>query len=175
MNKTKKLWLVAVPMAFMLGACSTFGSKGASSDQLSSTGPSIVSVTTKPSTFELNQSWQPMAPAKVIAQVKDFTSNISEVRIRFSLVPLQIQMNHVGGTTWEATLTPQQLQTLAVGGETIKYQANIIARNEDGLITVSPSSLAINVKAPIPTTRASFDRPEQAGQAALEHSDSTAR
>lgn len=136
---------------------------GNKSDQtLSSTGPSVVDVQVQPKTFELDPGWQPTEPAKIVAQVKDFTAKVTEVRLRFSRVPLQVPMRHVGGTTWEATLSPSQLQTLAVGGKTMEYEANLIARNEDGLITVNPAPIEIAVKAPVPREQ---QAKSQAGEA----------
>ena len=57
-------------------------------------------------------------------------------------------MENVGGTTWKAELTPQQIRTLAVGGETMSYEANVVARNKEGMVAVSPTPVEITVKTP---------------------------
>lgn len=160
---TQRLNILMFPtLAFAVAACSSMGG-ARSGGELSATGPSIVEVRTEPGTFELSPSWDPVAPAKIVAQVKDFTSNIQDVRLRFNKVPLQIVMTRMGGTSWEATLSPQQLQTLAVGGKTMRYEANVIARNEDGLITVSPDPVQVRVKAPVPPAPAPGAAAGQAG------------
>jgi hypothetical protein len=160
MQRFRVPWLLVltIPSA----ACSSLGG-AKSGGELSATGPSIVEVRTEPGTFELSPNWYPVAPAKIVAQVKDFTSNIQDVRLRFNKVPLQIAMTRIGGTSWEATLSPQQLQTLAVGGKTMRYEANVIARNEDGLITVSPDPVQVRVKAPVPPAPAPGAAAGQAG------------
>lgn len=133
--------------ALAVSGCSTVRG-GKSGQQLSSTGPTIVSVDTRPGTFELNEALQPTQDSEVVAQIKDFTSEISEVKLQFVNVPMEIPMDHVGGTTWRAVLTPEQLRSLAVAGETMNYDANVIARNEDGLSTVSADPVEIEVRAP---------------------------
>ena len=99
-------------------------------------------------TPKLDRSLQPTQQAEVIAEVKDFTSNVTEVRLRFVRVPMEIRMQNIGGTTWRAQLTPKQLQTLAVGGQTMTYEANVIARNREGLIGVSKEPVEVAVSAP---------------------------
>lgn len=137
-------------MAVVAGAgCSSMGGGDKTDSQdLSQTGPSIVNARLSPEKIELNRQFAPPQPVEVLAEVKDFTSPISDVKLRFLRVPMEIPMKHVNGTTWRAELTPQQLKTLAVGGQTITYQANVIARNENGQIAVSREPIDVAVAAP---------------------------
>ncbi len=148
--KTKSKWLAlsyAVIALSVASGCSTI--KGEKSAQnLNSNGPTVVSVTSRPGTVELNQQLQPQQKAEIVAEVKDFTSKITDVNLRFLNVPMTLPMTHVGGTTWSASLSPEQLKVLAVGGQTINYTANVIARNEDGQTAVSQDPVTVSVKTP---------------------------
>lgn len=124
------------------------GSNQASSEQLASTGPTILNARSEPSPIELNTALQPSQSAEIIADVKDFNSNVSDVRLRFIHVPLEIPMKNIGGSTWRATLTPKQLQLLAVAGKTMNYEANIIAKNEAGQTAITRDPITVAVKAP---------------------------
>ena len=119
-----------------------------SSQNLSANGPTILNARLQPSTIELNTKLQPHQPAEVLAEVKDFNSNISDVKLRFIHVPLEIQMKNIGGTTWRAVLTQKQLQLLAVSGKTMNYEANVIAKNEAGQTAVSSDPVMVAVKTP---------------------------
>jgi hypothetical protein len=119
-----------------------------SSEQLSASGPSILNARAQPSTIELSTKLQPHEPAEVLADVKDFNSNITDVRLRFLHVPLEIPMKNIGGTTWRAILTQKQLQLLAVAGKTMNYEANVIAKNEAGQTSATHSPVNIAVKTP---------------------------
>jgi hypothetical protein len=134
-------------------ACSTSRGPSTGAD-LSASGPTVVSVQSKPSTIELTRELAPTEPgASVVAEVKDFTSAVSEVNLRFINVPLSIPMTYLGGTTWQAQLTPEQLKILAVGGRTMSYAANVIARNEEGQTAVSSEPVTVAVKTPDLTDR----------------------
>ncbi len=143
----KTQWLIPALLVGIVGAgCSSMGSK--TGQDMSPTGPTVVNAKSNPTTIELNQSFQPQSPASVTAEVKDFSSKVTDVRLRFVRVPMEIRMENVGGTTWKAELTPQQIRTLAVGGETMSYEANVVARNKEGMVAVSPTPVEITVKTP---------------------------
>lgn len=142
-------WLVPlIALSLTSAACSGLGKKGKSGEELAATGPTVVTARANPETIELNKNFQTMNPAEIVAEVKDFSSKVTEVRVRFVRVPMEVQMQNIGGSTWRAQLTPQQLRTLAVGGETMTYEANIVARNEEGLVAISRQPVDIVVKAP---------------------------
>lgn len=131
-----------------LSACSTVRGEKQASQELTETGPNVVNVRSNPDVVSLNRNYQPSGPAEVLAEVKDFTSPIQDVKLRFTNIPLEIPMQHVAGTTYRAELTPQQLKALAVGGQTMTYDANVIARNSKGQIAMSKQPVQVAVKAP---------------------------
>ncbi|HLD98990.1 MAG TPA: hypothetical protein VJB59_01960 [Bdellovibrionota bacterium] len=131
-----------------LAGCSGMGSKSESGKELSASGPTIMNARTVPSTIELNKSLQPAQSPEILADVKDFSSTVSDVRVRFIHVPLEIPMTNIGGTTWRATLTPQQLRQLAVSGQTMQYDVNVIARNQKGQSITSQEPISLAVKTP---------------------------
>ena len=149
-NTSQAMWIVGLLSGLMAFAGCTTGplAKGKSGQDLTSNGPNIVDVKSNPGTIELNRSLQPVGPSEVLAEVKDFTSNITEVTLRFIHVPLEVKMEHIGGTTWRAQLTPEQLKTLAVGGQTMRYEANVIAKNEEGQTATTSQPVQVAVKAP---------------------------
>jgi len=117
-----------------------------SGEDIAARGPTVVDVRSNPKTIELTGSSQPQA--EVLADVKDFNVKVSDVRLRFLHVPLELPMEHVEGSTWRAKLSRNQLERLAVSGQTTKYEANVIARNTKGEITVSEKPVTIAIKAP---------------------------
>lgn len=130
--------------------CSTFQGEKTGQD-IAVSGPTVIDARTNPATFELNNRLQPVNRAEIYADVKDFNSEVSQVKLRFLHVPLEIPMEKVAGTTWRAVLSPEQLKTLAVSGQTMRYQANVIATNENGQVATSPTPLDVAVKAPDPS------------------------
>lgn len=150
MKKTLPIVIgIALSVITFAAGCSTIGGKQESSGQeISASGPTIMNARSNPETFELNNRLQPMQTAEVYADVKDFTSQIRNVRLRFLHVPIEVPMQRVAGTTWRAELTPQQLKALAVSGQTMNYEANVIATNEKGQTAVAKEPLKVAVKAP---------------------------
>jgi hypothetical protein len=140
--------LISVGSLVALNGCSSMPGTTESSKDLSSTGPTILNAHLDPSTVELNRNLQPEKTPEIIADVKDFRSKITSVILKFKHVPMQVPMENIGGTTWRATLTPEQLQTLAVSGKTINYDTTIIARNQEGQVVESSSPITIAIKAP---------------------------
>jgi hypothetical protein len=57
-------------------------------------------------------------------------------------------MKYQGGTTWRAELTKDQLKLLAVSGQTMRYDANVIATNANGQVGMSREPIEIAIKAP---------------------------
>jgi len=148
-TRTQALSVLFPVFLALASGCSTFG-KGnkTSANDLAANGPTIVDARTNPGTFELNRNLQAAGPTEILAEVKDFTSNIDEVRLRFVNVPMEIPMKNIGGSTWRAELSAEQLKKLAVGGQTMQYQVNVIAKNADGQTAVSREPIQVSVKAP---------------------------
>jgi hypothetical protein len=134
-------------VVFVVG-CSNMPFSGKKDEEMAARGPTVINVRSNPGTFELNRSFQATGPTEIVAEVKDFTAQITDVRVRFLHVPLEIPMQLVSGSTWRASLTPEQLKTLAIGGQTMTYDAEVIAKNEDGMTAVSKEPVRIAVKAP---------------------------
>ena len=138
--------ILPIAVITMSGCATLRGEKGG--EDIAATGPTVINVRTNPGTIELDRSFRPMKGAEVLADVKDFTAKVTDVRLRFQHAPLEIPMQHVGGTTWRAQLTPEQLKLLAVSGQTISYDATIIARDENGKVAMSKDPVKVAVKAP---------------------------
>jgi ABC-type glycerol-3-phosphate transport system substrate-binding protein len=130
-----------------ISACST-GSKSA--DDLAYTGPTVLDAKTNPGTFELNRQMTPKTEAQVVADVKDFNAKITDVRLRFVRVPVEIPMklSKDKADQWVADLSKDQLRELAVAGHTMNYDANIIAKNSKGQVATSKKPINVAVKAP---------------------------
>lgn len=111
-------------------------------------GPMIINPRSNPETIELNRYMQPKEPHEFLAEVKDFTAKVTDVRLRFKDAPLEIPMERVGGSTYRAELSTDQVRKLGVSGETIEYEAEVVARNERGQEVVSDDELEFEVKAP---------------------------
>lgn len=146
--KSKSLLILALCLG-LGSACSSFpGGNSGSGDQLAVTGPTVLNARTVPSTIELSTDLRPQQPAEVLADVKDFNSQIKDVKLRFIHAPLEIPMKNIGGTTWRATLSPEQLKMLAVSGKTMNYDADIIAQNDAGQFATTDKPVEISIKTP---------------------------
>ena len=139
------LFLVTISLA-SLGACPS--GNISNGEQLAHTAPTVVSARTNPGTFELNQNLDPVSRTQIVADVKDYSNKVTDVRIRFVHIPMEIPMHQASASTWVADLQPQQLKQLAVNGHTMKYEANVIARDNQGQTGMSAKPLEIAVKAP---------------------------
>jgi hypothetical protein len=146
-NKIKFIQMAFIASGFALsvGGCSS-GQK--SGQDIMASGPTITNVEAKPSTVELNRNLMPDRAPEILADVKDFKSTIQDVKLKFTHVPIQVPMQNIGGTTWRGVLTSKQLQSLAIAGKTAKYDASVVARNEQGQMAVSEKPVTISVKAP---------------------------
>lgn len=145
---TKAVCPVSLLFLIVSGCSSGPLSSSKSGEELSSVGPTVIDAKAEPQTIQLDRNLRPIQQSEIIADVKDFTSPITDVRVRFVRVPLEVKMQHISGTAWRAELTPEQLKTLAVSGQTMKYDAQIIAKNQDGQTAVSKSPITVAVQTP---------------------------
>jgi hypothetical protein len=129
----------------MLGSCASSSKNG---QEIAVSGPTVLDAKTTPGTFQLNQNLEPVSRTQVMASVKDFQNKVTDVRVRFLHVPLEMPMKQVSPSTWVAELAPNQLKQLAVNGHTMRYEANIIARDNAGQTAVSKQPIEIAVSAP---------------------------
>ena len=138
-----------VPLVLALLAASACSTPSATQDnELAASGPTVLEARVEPGTIELNNQMQPVKPAEVLADIKDFTSPVTEVKLQFTHVPLEVPMRNIGGTTWRAEFSPRQLQKLAVSGRTIRYDANVVATDGEGQTATSKSPVQLAIKAP---------------------------
>jgi hypothetical protein len=142
--------LIATGFLLAIGsACSSMpGSNSTSAKDLAVNGPSIINARTVPETIELSTDLRPQQPAEILADVKDFNSQISDVKLRFLHAPIEVPMRNIGGTTWRATLTNSQLRMLAVSGKTMSYDAQIIAQNANGQSSTTQNPVEVQIKTP---------------------------
>jgi hypothetical protein len=143
--KTISPILVGMSLVAVSG-CSSIGSKSA--DDLAYSGPTVLESRAEPATFELNKNLEPKTDTQVVATVKDFNSKITDVRLRFTRVPITIALKKGEGDEWVGNVPKKDLKELAVSGHTMRYDATIVAKNKDGLVATSKSPLTIYVKAP---------------------------
>lgn len=115
---------------------------------MTANGPNILNARAEPEVVILNRDLQPTIAGEMLADVKDFKYPVSDVEVKFQALPLVIPMEHVAGSTWRAEFTPQQLQMLAVTGQTVSYKADIVATNSQGETATSSTPLNISVEAP---------------------------
>jgi hypothetical protein len=140
---------LSVTLAFTLGGCASSPKNSASKPtEISADHPSIVNARAEPEVVTLNRDLQPNQEAEVLADVKDFKANVVSVTLKFRDIPLEVPLENIGGTTWRAALSPQELQSLAVSGRTVRYKADIIARDDRGEIARSPDAINIEIQAP---------------------------
>jgi hypothetical protein len=143
--KTISPILVGMSLVAFSG-CSSIGSKSA--DDLAYSGPTVIDTRTDPSTFELNKNLDPKTENQVIATVKDFNSKVTDVRLRFTRVPITVALKKGEGDEWVGDISKKDLKELAVSGHTMRYDATIVAKNKNGQVATSKSPLTIYVKAP---------------------------
>jgi len=127
--------------------CASAGTKGKTGKDISPSGPTVMNERAVPDSVEFSKTAGTPKSPEILADVKDFNAEVSDVRVRFLHVPLELTMQNIGGTTWRASLTPKQLQDLAVTGETMRYEANVIATNNQGQTAVSTSPITLTIKA----------------------------
>ena len=132
-------------------ACSRMPWKQESDKEIAKSGPTVLNAHSEPGTFELNNQQQAKQPGKVLADVKDFNSKIIEVKLNFTEIPLSVTMHNIGGTTWVAELSSEQLRSLAVPGKTMKYKSSVVAKDEQGKTASSKDHVEIEIIAPAVT------------------------
>jgi hypothetical protein len=111
-------------------------------------GPTVLNVVTQPGVVELDQNFQPAQRTMITADIKDFNHEVTDVRLRFREIPLELPMIKVGGTTWRAELSANQLQQLAISGKTVRYTADVMAWNDQGDSNQSERPISVSVKGP---------------------------
>ena len=119
-----------------------------SAKNIAQTGPTVLNAHADPGTFELNNQLRATQKNQVLADVKDFNSKVVDVKLNFSQIPLSVPMKNVGGTTWAAQLSPDQLKSLAVSGKTMKYEGTVVAKDEAGNTATSNSPISIWINTP---------------------------
>jgi hypothetical protein len=147
-----KLSLLFFAASFLLinSGCSSSSIKGDTQPVvMSEKGPNILNARSEPEVVILNRDLQPLLPVEVLADVKDFRFPVTSVELKFQGLPLVIQMERVAGSTWRAEFTPQQLQVLAVSGQTMSYKADIVATNTQGVTTKGNEPLNVYINAPV--------------------------
>jgi hypothetical protein len=125
-------------------------SSGPSGKDLSTSGPKVVDVNKNMATIKLDRNLKPERP-EVYAEIKDFSSPVTDVRLKFVSIPMEIPMKHLVGTTWVAQLTPDQLQKLAIRGQTARYDAKVMAHDKTGKTGASDETITIAIVAPPPS------------------------
>lgn len=142
----------AATLVLVADGCSSTPTREATTASKDSTippaGPSILYVRTAPGPIDLNRNFEPARPAEVLADIKDYSSKINDVKLQFVGVPLEISMEKVSPTTWRARLQQQQLELLAVSGQTIRYEAHVIASDEDGRKATTKIPVDLSIRAP---------------------------
>jgi hypothetical protein len=139
-------FLFAVGLSSMAACSSMSGNKAAT--EIADTGPSVINARVNPGTVELTRYMNPKQNVEILAEVKDFQANVSDVRVRFKEAPVELKMKNVGGSTWRAELPANQIKRLAVGNQTTVYQAEVIARDSNGKVGMSQEPLKVSIKAP---------------------------
>ncbi|MCM2277892.1 MAG: hypothetical protein NDJ89_07420 [Oligoflexia bacterium] len=140
-----------------LSSCSTvkkITGQEKSAEEMKAAGPTVLNSRVEPGTIELTRDLKPRQPVEVLAEVKDFSGQVKDVRLRFVDVPIEVPMKNVAGSTWSAALPDNLVKKLAVGNQTTTYEANIYAKNDKGKVGVSKDPLKVAVKAPDLSKRA---------------------
>lgn len=140
--KTYTLIVYSSLCLIAINSCST----GDSSNGKKSS--SIIIASRNPQMIELNRDLQPLKAVKIVADINDLGSEITEVTLRFDDVPVTVLMQKAHGTLWEAQLTARQIEMMAVSGQIAKYGAQIIAKNAEGEVSTSEKPVIVAVKAP---------------------------
>ena len=140
--------ILTLGICLAVEGCSSLPHQNHSGHPIAASGPAILSARAEPSTIELNRNLQPIKPPEILAEVKDFKGKVTDVKLRFINIPIQVPMENIGGTTWRAELTPQQLQMLAVSGKTMSYDANVVAKNDQGQTGMTQSPVTVAIKSP---------------------------
>jgi hypothetical protein len=116
--------------------------------QQASRGPVILNPRSNLNTVELNRFLQAKQPQQFFAEIQDFNSPVVEAKIRMAGTAIEIPMEKIGGTTWRAQLSDDQLKHLAISGQKMEYKASVIARDQNGAVASSKDPISVTVTAP---------------------------
>lgn len=143
--------LCALVLGFSFAGCSTVKEKvggGESTEGMAAAGPTVLNPRVNPDTLELNRNMKAMETMEILAEVKDFSAPVTDVRVKFDQVPMEVTMKSMGGTTWRAELNDEQIQKLAIGNQTTRYEGKIVATNSLGKVAVGEETVSVKIKAP---------------------------
>lgn|GEM_PF-1616303 len=126
--------------------------------------PSVINPRSSLPVVAVGSDLKPAQTPEILADVKDFGSDITDVKLRLSLSsdtpenmrylrgPIDVPMEHVQGTTWRAKLSDEQIKQLAINGQSMHYEGKVIAKNDKGLVAFSQTPVDLTVQtAPIPS------------------------
>ena len=140
--------LITLGTTVLIAMCAMGCSTSGTGKDIEAHGPTVLNARVSPGTIDLNPDLRPKVPGEILADVKDFDANVTDVRVRFKDVPLEVPMQRLAGSTWRAVLTQRQIKQLAVSGSTMKYSVDIIAKDDAGRTAVSPKPIEVAVKTP---------------------------
>jgi hypothetical protein len=137
-------------LVFLLATqgCSSPAPKPELGKDLAAIGPSILHIQLVPQVITLDSQLNATPLPQVTADVKDFRSKVTQVILRFKHIPLEMPLEPIGGTTWRAIFSTDQLQNLAVTGGSVRYEATLVAKNQLGETTESNPPFVITIRAP---------------------------
>jgi hypothetical protein len=163
-SQDSKIGLVFLSLSVLIGAaaCSTPSGSTQQDQKVAEAGapPVVVNPRAEPKMVNLSEGLSTPKPVEVFADVKTFDAGLDKVslrltfspeteqRMKFFKKPIEMRMENVGGTTWRARLTNRELEMLAINGESITYQGQILAQNDRGQITMSGEPIEITIHAP---------------------------
>lgn len=146
--RTRNIASLFATSLIALSACTSAPTLPPIEAKLSPTGPTVLNPRSSPSQVELDAQLQAKYNPQFLADIKDFSSPVNKVTLRFMEVPIEVDMRNLQGTTWEATLSPEQVKKLAVTGKSMKYRVEIVATDEEGRSAVSAEPVQITITAP---------------------------
>jgi hypothetical protein len=146
-----------VGIALLSSACAAT-SKTEAHPRIAPGGPAILNPRAQPGFVDLRNRPAMGGKPEISAEVLDARSRIDTVRlrlyfsdgvderIRYFKAPLDIEMKPVGGAKWHAILDDRQLNLLAIAGESLTYNARVIARDEQGRVCVSNTPFEVTIR-----------------------------
>jgi hypothetical protein len=117
-------------------------------DNAATSGPRIINPRSNPDKIELNAYLEPQGSHEILADVQDFTAPVTEVNVQIENPATVLKMEKVGGSTWRAVIPEDLLKRMGVNGQTMDYEATVVARNQQGQSVTSEDSFTIHVEAP---------------------------
>jgi hypothetical protein len=144
-----KLTKIVLVTAFAMAVGAGCASSGKDLAEQASKGPVVIEPRSNPETVELNKFLQPKQPQQFFAEIQDFSAPVTEARVKIEGTQIELPMSKVGGTTWRAELTTEQLKRLAISGKKMEYEANVVARNQNGVSASSAKPFKLKISAPL--------------------------